>query len=123
MRCHKAAFLRSQHPDWREERSKQRFARSSPMLEPDLIELFAEPLNQSGIRNLIIGNVACMLYGERMAASVCLGHRSFPSSPTRVAVSSCCQPVGIVTTQMEMAPSLCEPKITRSPLRSHPTSG
>jgi hypothetical protein len=32
--------------------------------DPDLIELFARPLNQSGIRHLISGSVAAMLYGE-----------------------------------------------------------
>ena len=34
------------------------------MPEPDLIELFAQPLNQSGIRYLVSGSVAAMLYGE-----------------------------------------------------------
>lgn len=34
------------------------------MLEPDLIELFAVPLNQAGIRYLVSGSVAAMLYGE-----------------------------------------------------------
>ena len=34
------------------------------MPEPDLIELFAAPLNQAGIRYLISGSVAAMLYGE-----------------------------------------------------------
>lgn len=34
------------------------------MPEPDLIELFAQPLNQAGIRYLISGSVAAMLYGE-----------------------------------------------------------
>ena len=34
------------------------------MREPDLIELFAQPLNQAGIRYLISGSVAAMLYGE-----------------------------------------------------------
>jgi hypothetical protein len=34
------------------------------MPEPDLIELFAQPLNQSGIRYLVCGSVAAMLYGE-----------------------------------------------------------
>ncbi len=34
------------------------------MLEPDLIELFALPLNQAGIRYLVSGSVAAMLYGE-----------------------------------------------------------
>jgi hypothetical protein len=34
------------------------------MSEPDLIELFAQPLNQAGIRYLISGSVAAMLYGE-----------------------------------------------------------
>jgi hypothetical protein len=36
----------------------------SPMLEPDLIELFVFPLNRLGIRYLISGSVAAMLYGE-----------------------------------------------------------
>ncbi len=34
------------------------------MPEPDLIELFAQPLTQAGIRYLISGSVAAMLYGE-----------------------------------------------------------
>jgi hypothetical protein len=34
------------------------------MPEPDLIALFAHPLHQSGIRYLISGSVAAMLYGE-----------------------------------------------------------
>jgi hypothetical protein len=34
------------------------------MPEPDLIELFAQPLAQAGIRYLISGSVAAMLYGE-----------------------------------------------------------
>lgn len=34
------------------------------MLEPDLIELFVRPLNQAGIRYVICGSVAAMLYGE-----------------------------------------------------------
>ena len=34
------------------------------MPEPDLIELFAQPLNQAGIRYIISGSVAAMLYGE-----------------------------------------------------------
>jgi hypothetical protein len=34
------------------------------MSEPDLIALFAQPLNQAGIRYLIGGSVAAMLYGE-----------------------------------------------------------
>lgn len=34
------------------------------MLEPDLIELFVQPLNQRGIRYLVSGSVAAMLYGE-----------------------------------------------------------
>ena len=34
------------------------------MPEPDLIELFVRPLNQAGIRHLISGSVAAMLYGE-----------------------------------------------------------
>lgn len=34
------------------------------MPEPDLIELFAQPLNQAGIRYLVSGSVAAMLYGE-----------------------------------------------------------
>jgi hypothetical protein len=32
--------------------------------EPDLIELFAQPLNRAGIRYLVSGSVAAMLYGE-----------------------------------------------------------
>lgn len=36
----------------------------SPMLEPDLIELFVFPLNRLGIRYLVSGSVAAMLYGE-----------------------------------------------------------
>jgi hypothetical protein len=34
------------------------------MPEPDLIELFVQPLNQAGIRYLVSGSVAAMLYGE-----------------------------------------------------------
>jgi hypothetical protein len=34
------------------------------MPEPDLIQLFAQPLNQIGVRYLISGSVAAMLYGE-----------------------------------------------------------
>jgi len=34
------------------------------MPEPDLIELFAQPLNQMGVRYLVSGSVAAMLYGE-----------------------------------------------------------
>jgi hypothetical protein len=34
------------------------------MPEPDLIELFVGPLNQLGIRYLVSGSVAAMLYGE-----------------------------------------------------------
>lgn len=34
------------------------------MLEPDLIELFVRPLNSEGIRYLVSGSVASMLYGE-----------------------------------------------------------
>lgn len=34
------------------------------MLEPDLIELFVFPLNRLGIRYLVSGSVAAMLYGE-----------------------------------------------------------
>jgi hypothetical protein len=32
--------------------------------EPDLIELFVQPLNQAGIRYVVSGSVAAMLYGE-----------------------------------------------------------
>ncbi len=34
------------------------------MLEPDLIELFVQPLNEHKIRYLVSGSVAAMLYGE-----------------------------------------------------------
>lgn len=34
------------------------------MPEPDLIQLFAEPLNQLGARYVVSGSVAAMLYGE-----------------------------------------------------------
>ncbi len=34
------------------------------MSEPDLIELFVQPLNQAGIRYLVSGSVAATLYGE-----------------------------------------------------------
>ncbi len=34
------------------------------MLEPDLIEIFVQPLNRARIRYLISGSVAAMLYGE-----------------------------------------------------------
>jgi hypothetical protein len=36
----------------------------SSMPEPDLIELFVQPLNQAGIRYLVSGSVASTLYGE-----------------------------------------------------------
>jgi hypothetical protein len=41
-----------------------RCAAFSLMPEPDLIELFVFPLNQLGIRYLVSGSVAAMLYGE-----------------------------------------------------------
>lgn len=41
-----------------------RCAAFSLMSEPDLIELFVFPLNQLGIRYLVSGSVAAMLYGE-----------------------------------------------------------
>lgn len=34
------------------------------MPEPDLIELFVRPLNELGVRYLVSGSVAAMLYGE-----------------------------------------------------------
>jgi hypothetical protein len=34
------------------------------MPEPDLIEIFVQPLNQARIRHLVSGSVAAMLYGE-----------------------------------------------------------
>lgn len=34
------------------------------MPEPDLIQLFAQPLGQIGVRYLVSGSVAAMLYGE-----------------------------------------------------------
>ena len=34
------------------------------MPEPDLIQLFAQPLGQIGVRYLVSGSVASMLYGE-----------------------------------------------------------
>jgi len=34
------------------------------MPEPDLIQLFAQPLNQIAVRYLVSGSVAAMLYGE-----------------------------------------------------------
>ena len=34
------------------------------MPEPDLIELFVQPLNRLGVRYLLSGSVAAMLYGE-----------------------------------------------------------
>jgi hypothetical protein len=45
-------------------RSKPKFEASSSMPEPDLIELFVRPLNELGIRYLVSGSVAAMLYGE-----------------------------------------------------------
>ena len=42
------------------------------MPEPDLIELFAQPLNQVDIRYLISGSVAAMLYGEPRVTHVTL---------------------------------------------------
>lgn len=44
--------------------SKTKFEASSCMPEPDLIELFVRPLNDLGIRYLVSGSVASMLYGE-----------------------------------------------------------
>jgi hypothetical protein len=41
-----------------------KFAVFSPMPEPDLIELFVFPLNRLGIRYLVSGSVAAMMYGE-----------------------------------------------------------
>ena len=32
------------------------------MLEPDLIQLFVQPLNEIGVRYLVSGSVAAMLY-------------------------------------------------------------
>ncbi len=34
------------------------------MLEPDLIEIFVQPLNRARVRYIISGSVAAMLYGE-----------------------------------------------------------
>jgi hypothetical protein len=45
-------------------KSKAKFEASSCMPEPDLIELFVRPLNDLGIRYLVSGSVAAMLYGE-----------------------------------------------------------
>ncbi|HEV8423245.1 MAG TPA: hypothetical protein VGQ40_07865, partial [Chthoniobacterales bacterium] len=45
-------------------KSKTKFEASSSMLEPDLIELFVRPLDELGIRYLVSGSVAAMLYGE-----------------------------------------------------------
>lgn len=45
-------------------KSKTKFEASSSMLEPDLIELFVQPLDELGIRYLVSGSVAAMLYGE-----------------------------------------------------------
>src|SRR5438045_3120411 len=45
-------------------KSQTKFEATSSMPEPDLIELFAQPLNQLGIRYLVSGSVAAMLYGE-----------------------------------------------------------
>jgi hypothetical protein len=41
-----------------------KFEASSSMPEPDLIELFVRPLSDLGIRYLVSGSVASMLYGE-----------------------------------------------------------
>jgi hypothetical protein len=45
-------------------KSKAKFEAFSCMPEPDLIELFVRPLNDLGIRYLVSGSVAAMLYGE-----------------------------------------------------------
>jgi len=45
-------------------KSTTKFEASSSMLEPDLIELFVRPLDELGIRYLVSGSVAAMLYGE-----------------------------------------------------------
>jgi hypothetical protein len=48
----------------RKNRSRRKCAESFRVPEPDLIELFAQPLNQLGVRYLVSGSVAAMLYGE-----------------------------------------------------------
>src|ERR1051326_673524 len=48
----------------RKTRSSRRCAGSLSMPEPDLIELFVHPLGQLGVRYLVSGSVAAMLYGE-----------------------------------------------------------
>jgi hypothetical protein len=45
-------------------KSQTKFEATSSMPEPDLIELFVRPLNDLGIRYLVSGSVAAMLYGE-----------------------------------------------------------
>src|SRR2546421_296924 len=45
-------------------RCRRKCVESFPVPEPDLIQLFAQPLNRLGIRYLVSGSVAAMLYGE-----------------------------------------------------------
>src|SRR5713101_6764479 len=48
----------------RKNRCWMKCVESFPVSEPDLIQLFAQPLNRSGVRYLVSGSVAAMLYGE-----------------------------------------------------------
>jgi len=60
----KQLFCAAAIPIGQTKRSKAKFEASSSMPEPDLIELFVRPLNDLGIRYLVSGSVAAMLYGE-----------------------------------------------------------
>src|SRR5437868_6576297 len=64
MRRHKTAFLHSSIPSGPSSRSSKRCAVFFSMPEPDLIELFVHPLSVLGVRYLVTGSVAAMLYGE-----------------------------------------------------------
>ncbi len=65
MRRHKAAFIHHQHPEWSETRASRRkseiFSHARTWFDRSL---FAQPLNLAGVRYLISGSVAAMLYGE-----------------------------------------------------------
>jgi hypothetical protein len=60
----KQLFCAAGIPIGRTTKSKAKFEASSSMPEPDLIELFVRPLNDLGVRYLVSGSVAAMLYGE-----------------------------------------------------------
>ncbi len=77
------------------------------MPEPDLIEMFARPLNQAGIRHLISGSVAAMLYGEpRVTHAIDLIVFLRGNEASRIAVlfpspSFYVPPIEIILTEMD----------------------